>query len=192
MRGPPTQARHEISQFFRAITLCHQINVLKDSRQLEGDGYQYVGVFNDEIASLEFAKQQNYQLIKRSKKLLTVILQGQQERYEELGVVTTKAVMGHFMTISATRLQGKQAGTLYMKGSIASLKPYFVAREKDFQYLNLFEQKFIQSGLIAVVYAKRELTIEETNQLIITINEGIQMTKENSKLDKLLWNLTSI
>lgn len=58
--------------------------------------------------------------------------------------------------------------------------------------MNLFEQKFIQSGLHAVVYAKRELTIEETNQLVITINEGIQMTKENSKLDKLLQNLTSI
>ena len=30
--------------------------------------------------------------------------------------------MGHFMTVSAMRLQGKQAGVLYMKGSIASLK----------------------------------------------------------------------
>jgi hypothetical protein len=79
---------------------------MRDYKQLEGDGYQYVGVFNDEIASLEFAKQQGFQLIKRSKKLLTVYLQGQQERYDELGVVTSKAVMGHFMTISATRLQG--------------------------------------------------------------------------------------
>jgi len=123
---------------------------------------------------------------------LTVILQGRQEKYEELGVVTTKAVMGHFMTISATRLQGQQAGTLYMKGSIASLKHYFVNKESDFQYLNLFEQKFIQAGLNAIVYSKRQLTIEETNQLIITINEGIQQTKENSKLDNLLYNLTSI
>lgn len=72
-----------------------------------------------------------------------MILQGKMEKYEELGVVTTKAVMGHFMTISATRLQGQQAGTLYMKGSIASLKHYFINKESDFMYLNLFEQKFI-------------------------------------------------
>lgn len=96
------------------------------------------------------------------------------EKYEELGVVTTKAVMGHFMTISATRLHGNKAGTLYMKGSIASLKHYFINKESDFQYLNLFEQKFIQAGVHAIVYAKRELSIEETNQLIITINEGVQ------------------
>ena len=44
----------------------------------------------------------------------------------------------------------------------------------------------------AIVYAKRQLTIEETNQLIITINEGIQSTRENIKLDNLLYNLTSI
>ena len=79
-----------------------------------------------------------------------------------------------------------------MKGSIASLKHYFVNKENDFQYLNLFEQKFIQSGVQAIVYAKRQLTIEETNQLIITINEGIQQTKENLKLDNMLYNLTSI
>lgn len=36
------------------------------------------------------------------------------------------------------------------------------------------------------------MTIEETNQLIITINEGIQSTRENIKLDNLLYNLTSI
>lgn len=95
------------------------------------------------------------------------------ERYEELGVVTTKAVMGHFMTISATRLHGNKAGTLYMKGSIASLKHYFINKESDFQYLNLFERKFIEAGVHAIVYAKRELSIEETNQLIITINEGV-------------------
>jgi hypothetical protein len=64
--------------------------------------------------------------------MLTVLLQGNIERYEELGVVTTKAVLGHFMTVSAMRLQGQQAGTLYMKGSIASLKHYFVNKENDF------------------------------------------------------------
>ena len=94
--------------------------------------YQYVGIFNDEIAALDFANQQNFKLIQRGKKILTIILQGQLERYEELGVVTTKAVMGHFMTISATRLHGKKAGTLYMKGSIASLKHYFINKESDF------------------------------------------------------------
>lgn len=34
-----------------------------------------------------------------------------------------------------------------MKGSIATLKQYFVDKEADFQYLNLFESKFIQSGV---------------------------------------------
>ena len=53
---------------------------------------------------------------------MTIIMQGNQERYEELGVVTTKALMGHFMTICAVRVQGQQAGVLYMKGSIATLK----------------------------------------------------------------------
>jgi hypothetical protein len=43
---------------------------------------------------------------------------------------------------------------LYMKGSIASLKHYFLEREKDFHYLNNFEQKFIQSGVQSIVYAK--------------------------------------
>jgi len=81
--------------------------------------------------------------------------------------------MGHFMTISAMRLYGNLAGILYMKGSIASLKHYFVNKESDFQYLNLFEQKFITAGLHAVVYAKRQLTIMETEKLLITLNEGI-------------------
>ena len=48
-----------------------------------------------------------------------------------------------------------QAGVLYMKGSIATLKQYFVDRERDFEYLNLFESKFIQSGVQSIVYAKR-------------------------------------
>lgn len=75
--------------------------------------------------------------------MMSLLLQGNSEKYEELGVVTTKAVMGHFMTVSAMRLQGKQAGILYMKGSIASLKHYFIDKENDFEYLNIFEQKFI-------------------------------------------------
>jgi hypothetical protein len=61
---------------------------------------------HDEIASLEFAQSQDFKLIQRGKKMITVLLQGNQERYEELGCITTKAVMGHFMTVSAMRLQG--------------------------------------------------------------------------------------
>ena len=67
--------------------------------------------------------------------MMTILLQGNIEKYDELGVVTTKAYMGHFMTICAVRLQGKKEGMLYMKGSIASLKHYFLEREKDFHYL---------------------------------------------------------
>ena len=70
---------------------------------------------------------------------MIVVLQGRTEKYEELGVVTTKAVMGHFMTVSAMRLHGKKEGILYMKGSIAALKHYFVNKENQFQYLNMFE-----------------------------------------------------
>lgn len=79
-----------------------------------------------------------------------------------------------------------------MKGSIATLKQYFIDKESDFEYLNQFEQKFISSGIQSIVYAKRQLTIEETNQLIITINEGIQQSKQNKKLDNLLYNLSSV
>ena len=78
---------------------------------------------------------------------MTIILQGKKERYEELGVVTTKALMGHFMTICAVKVQGEQDGVLYMKGSIATLKQYFIEKEGDFQYLNLFEHKFIKAGV---------------------------------------------
>jgi hypothetical protein len=61
-------------EFFRGITLCHQINVTKDLKQSKSEMYQYVGVFNDEIASLDFANQQNFKLVQRSKKMLTIIL----------------------------------------------------------------------------------------------------------------------
>jgi hypothetical protein len=47
------------------------------------------------------------------------------------------------MTICAVRVQGQEAGVLYMKGSIATLKQYFVEKEADFEYLTLFESKFI-------------------------------------------------
>lgn len=41
-----------------------------------------------------------------------------------------------------------------------------------------------------MVYAKRTLTLEETNQLVITMNEGISNTKENDKIEVLLKKLT--
>ena len=112
-------------------------------------------MLHDELASLDFAQQQDFKLIQRGKKMMTVLLQGNIEKYDELGVVTTKAYMGHFMTVCAVRLQGQTEGMLYMKGSIATLKHYFLEREKDFHYLNSFEQKFIQSGVQSIVYAKR-------------------------------------
>ena len=97
-----------ITEFFRGITLCHQASVVKDSIKSDFMNMQkYICVLHDEIASLEFAQSQDFKLVQRGKKMMTVILQGNQERYEELGVVTTKAVMGHFMTVSAMRLQGK-------------------------------------------------------------------------------------
>ena len=36
--------------------------------------------------------------------MLQLEVQGKLERYEELGIVTTKAVMGHFMTIGAFKV----------------------------------------------------------------------------------------
>ena len=87
---------------------------------------------HDEISSLEFAHSQDFKLIQRVNKMMTLLLQGNYERYEELGIVTTKADMGHYMTINGVRMQGNQTGVLYMKGSIASLKQYFVNKENDF------------------------------------------------------------
>jgi len=48
----------------------------------------------------------------------------------------------------------------------------------DLTYLNKFNNKFVQAGLKSVVYARRILTLEETNLLIITMNEGVSNTKE--------------
>ena len=41
------------------------------------------------------------------------------------------------------------------------------------------------------MYAKRQLTIDETNLLIITINEGVHSTTDTHKIDNLLYDLTS-
>ena len=42
-----------ITEFFKGITLCHQASVAKVMNH--GDLYKYYCVFQDEIASLEFA-----------------------------------------------------------------------------------------------------------------------------------------
>jgi hypothetical protein len=141
LKGPDNPNKTMITEFFRGITLCHQANVVRDHSNK--NLHKYICVLHDEIASLEFSHSQDFKLVQRGKKMMSLMLQGQPEKYEELGVVTTKAVMGHFMTVSAMRLQGKQAGILYMKGSIASLKHYFIDKESEFEYLNIFESKFI-------------------------------------------------
>ena len=79
----------------------------------------------DEISSVEFAFQQGFKLMHRKNKLLQAEMQGQLETFDELGVVTTKAVNGHFLTISAVKVFGSNLGILYMKGSISALKDYF-------------------------------------------------------------------
>lgn len=60
----------------------------------------------------------------------------------------------------------------------------------DLTYLNKFNNKFVQAGLKSVVYARRILTLEETNLLIITMNEGVSNTKEQNKIEQLLRALT--
>ena len=80
---------------------------------------------------------------------------------------------------------------IFMKGSIAALKHCFT-KEKEVQMLKQLEQQFIDSGLHAVIYAKRKLTMEETDQLIITINEGVQDNKTSIKLENLIYSLASV
>ena len=41
-------------EFFRGITLCHQANVVRDKFSNNDQEYKYIGVLNDEIATLEF------------------------------------------------------------------------------------------------------------------------------------------
>lgn len=59
--------------------------------------------------------------------------------YDELGLVETRAMMGHFMTICAVRIKGQSNGILYMKGSIATLKHYLTSKDSDLEYLNVFQ-----------------------------------------------------
>jgi hypothetical protein len=74
LNGPPTQNKTMIIDFFRGITLCHQASVMKDQSTI--DKHKYICVLHDEIASLEFAHSQEFILMQRGKKTMTVLLQG--------------------------------------------------------------------------------------------------------------------
>jgi len=57
LSGENNQSKDMITEFFRGIILCHQVKVMKDSHN---NHLKFIGVFNDEIASLEFSQQQNF------------------------------------------------------------------------------------------------------------------------------------
>jgi hypothetical protein len=109
------------------MTLCHQVYVIKekDLSRVKDRQYKYIGVMSDEISVIEFAHQQGFKLMHRKNKLIQLEMLGDIETYDELGVVTTKAFMGHFLTISAVKVFGSNLGILYMKGSISAIKDYF-------------------------------------------------------------------
>ena len=61
LNGENNLNKKTMIEFFRGITLCHQANVSKD---LSTDGkYNYTGVLNDEIYTLEFCQQLDFKLI---------------------------------------------------------------------------------------------------------------------------------
>jgi hypothetical protein len=70
LSGPNNVTKLAVTEFFRGITLCHQANVVKDNSH--ENLLRYICVLHDEIASLEFAQQQNFKLIQRGKKIMTV------------------------------------------------------------------------------------------------------------------------
>lgn len=74
LSGENNSNKQVVTEFFRGITLCHQANVVKD--QKNPDLQKYICVLHDEIASLEFAQQQDFRLVQRGKKTITVLLQG--------------------------------------------------------------------------------------------------------------------
>ena len=74
LSGANNRNKQVIIEFFRGITLCHQANVVKDHSN--PDMQKYICVLHDEIASLEFAQQQDFKLVQRGKKMITVLLQG--------------------------------------------------------------------------------------------------------------------
>ena len=111
----------------------------KDQQRLKQRAFKYIGVMPDEISVIEFAYQQGFKLLHRKNKMLQVEMNGNLETYDELGVVTTKAYMGHFLTISAVKINGKNTGILYMKGSILAIKEYFQSKDnKSLEYLDKF------------------------------------------------------
>ena len=100
LNGEECNNKKMLIEFFRGITLCHQANVTRD---IQSDKYNFTGVHNDELFTLDFCQQFDFTLVSRKKKVMQLMLRGKMEKYEELGIVTTKAVMGHFMTICAVR-----------------------------------------------------------------------------------------
>lgn len=58
LSGPMIVNKEMIFEFFRGITLCHQAYVVKDKSK--DTLLRYICVLHDEIASLEFAQQQNF------------------------------------------------------------------------------------------------------------------------------------
>lgn len=74
LSGENNSNKQVVTEFFRGITLCHQANVVKD--QQNPDRQKFICVLHDEIASLEFAQQQDFKLVQRGKKMITVLLQG--------------------------------------------------------------------------------------------------------------------
>lgn len=75
LNGDNNMNKKMLVEFFRGITLCHQANVTKDKdRTSANQEYKYIGVLNDEIATLEFCQQLNFKLIQRKRKMMTIIL----------------------------------------------------------------------------------------------------------------------
>lgn len=72
LSGPNSTNKMMVTEFFRGITLCHQASVVKDMTQV--DMQRFICVLHDEIASLEFAQQQDFKLVQRGKKMMTVVL----------------------------------------------------------------------------------------------------------------------
>jgi len=73
------------------------------------------------------------------------------------------------------------------------LRRFFNIRSgKEYEYLGGLEKKFQEGGVFSMMYCSRELNLDETNQLILTINEGTQNLHENQKLEHLLGTLAVV
>ena len=133
----------------------------------------FFSVNPDELSILEFAQSHDFKIHQKSKRFLTIMSLGSPEKYEDLGVVHTN-LGGYPMTVSAKRKQGIQTGVLYVKCNMKAFKNYLLSLGKDIKKYIEFDERFIKAGLESIVYARRVLNVEETNQLIITINENAQ------------------